>query len=187
MPMWIVHAPEGAYSVEDKKNLTEAITQIYVEFVDLPRFYVVVRFDEYPGDSMWLGGEPANDFVRFVVDHIARQMDDPAFRELAMTVVCRPARALYHRAWPAHRDPHRRDGDGSVAGQWNQAACPVLGGRKAMGQRQRTQPVRPRRDPPRAITLIKQSPHRQCIERRADPADGQLAGICFPSRIEGGT
>jgi Putative oxalocrotonate tautomerase enzyme len=59
-----------------------------VEFVDLPKFYVVVRFDEYPVDSMWLGGEPANDFVRFVVDHIARQMDDPAFRELCMTVVC---------------------------------------------------------------------------------------------------
>jgi len=38
--------------------------------------------------SSWLGGEPANDFVRFVVDHIARQMDDPAFRELCMTVVC---------------------------------------------------------------------------------------------------
>jgi phenylpyruvate tautomerase PptA (4-oxalocrotonate tautomerase family) len=88
MPMWIVHAPEGVYSAEDKKNITETITQIYVEFVDLPKFYVVVRFDEYPVDSMWLGGEPVNDFVRFVVDHIARQMDDPAFRELAMTVFC---------------------------------------------------------------------------------------------------
>ena len=86
MPMWIVHAPEGVYSVEDKKKITETITQIYVEFVDLPKFYVVVRFDEYPVDSMWLGGEPANDFVRFVVDHIARQMDDPAYRELAMNV-----------------------------------------------------------------------------------------------------
>ena len=86
MPMWIIHAPEGVYSVEDKKKLTEVLTQIYVEFVDLPKFYVVVRFDEYPADSMWLGGEPANDFVRFVVDHIARQMDDPAFRELAMAV-----------------------------------------------------------------------------------------------------
>jgi phenylpyruvate tautomerase PptA (4-oxalocrotonate tautomerase family) len=88
MPMWIVHAPEGVYSSEDKKKISEAITSIYVEFVDLPKFYVVVRFDEYPTDSMWLGGEPANDFVRFVVDHIARQMDDPAFRELCMTVVC---------------------------------------------------------------------------------------------------
>jgi phenylpyruvate tautomerase PptA (4-oxalocrotonate tautomerase family) len=88
MPMWIVHAPEGVYSAEDKKKISEAITSIYVEFVDLPKFYVVVRFDEYPTDSMWLGGEPANDFVRFVVDHIARQMDDPAFRELCMTVVC---------------------------------------------------------------------------------------------------
>lgn len=88
MPMWIVHAPEGVYSVEDKKKMTDVITDIYVEFVDLPRFYVVVRFDEYPVDSMWLGGEPANDFVRFVVDHIARQMDDPAFRELAMNVIC---------------------------------------------------------------------------------------------------
>lgn len=87
MPMWIVHAPEGAYSAEDKKNMTDAITQIYVDFVQVPRFYVVVRFDEYPVDSLWVGGEPVNDFVRFVVDHIARQMEDPTFRELCMTVV----------------------------------------------------------------------------------------------------
>ena len=29
-----------------------------------------------------------NDFVRFVVDHIARQMDDPAIRELCMSMMC---------------------------------------------------------------------------------------------------
>jgi 4-oxalocrotonate tautomerase family enzyme len=86
MPMWIVHAPEGAYSTEDKKNLTEVLTQMYVDSVGLPRFYVVVRFDEYPPDSMWVGGKPVNDFVRFVVDHIARQLDDPEFRELAMNM-----------------------------------------------------------------------------------------------------
>jgi phenylpyruvate tautomerase PptA (4-oxalocrotonate tautomerase family) len=85
MPMWIVHAPEGVYSVEDKKNLTETLTQIYVEFSNLPKFYVVVRFDEYPADSMWLGGEPANDFVRFVVDHIARRLD-PAYWEFAINI-----------------------------------------------------------------------------------------------------
>ena len=33
MPMWIVHAPEGAYSTEDKKNLTEVLTQMYVDSV----------------------------------------------------------------------------------------------------------------------------------------------------------
>jgi phenylpyruvate tautomerase PptA (4-oxalocrotonate tautomerase family) len=88
MPMWIVHAPEGVYSAEDKKDITEMLTQFYVEGVELPKFYVVVRFDEYPPDSMWLGGEPANDFVRIVVDHIARQMEDQAFRELCMSILC---------------------------------------------------------------------------------------------------
>lgn len=88
MPMWVVHAPEGAYSAEDKKNLTEVLTDIYVEHASLPRFYVVVRFDEYPADSMWVGGEPVNDFVRFVVDHIARHLEDPSYREFAMGVFC---------------------------------------------------------------------------------------------------
>ncbi|WP_026306674.1 tautomerase family protein [Smaragdicoccus niigatensis] len=87
MPMWIVHAPAGVYSTEDKKNLTEIITQFYVDTVALPKFYVVVRFDEYPVDSMWVGGQPVNDFVRVVVDHIARQMDDPAIRELCMSML----------------------------------------------------------------------------------------------------
>lgn len=88
MPMWIVHAPEGTYSAEDKKDITEMLTQFYVDAVELPRFYVVVRFDEYPADSMWVGGKPVNDFVRIVVDHIARQMEDPAFRELCMSILC---------------------------------------------------------------------------------------------------
>ena len=88
MPMWIVHAPEGVYSAEDKKDITEMLTQFYVEAVELPKFYVVVRFDEYPRDSMWVGGLPVNDFVRIVVDHVARQMDDPAFRELCMSILC---------------------------------------------------------------------------------------------------
>ena len=87
MPMWIIHAPEGVYSVEDKKNITEAITQIYVEFVDLPKFYVVVRFDEYPPNSMWLGGEPANDFVRFVVDHIAKPFSVPVLMHKVRTLL----------------------------------------------------------------------------------------------------
>jgi phenylpyruvate tautomerase PptA (4-oxalocrotonate tautomerase family) len=88
MPMWIVHAPEGVYSTEDKKNITEIITQFYVDTVALPRFYVVVRFDEYPVNSMWVGGVLVNDFVRIVVDHIARQMEDPAIRELCMSMMC---------------------------------------------------------------------------------------------------
>ncbi len=88
MPMWIIHAPEGVYSNEDKKDITEMLTQFYVEGVQLPKFYVVVRFDEYPLDSMWVGGKPVNDFVRFAVDHIARQMDEQAIRELCMSILC---------------------------------------------------------------------------------------------------
>lgn len=86
MPYWEFFAPENAFTEQDKLQLTDALTQVYVDFVHVPRFYVVVRFHEVPENSIYVGGEPKNNFVRIVVDHIARQMDDPEFRALAMRV-----------------------------------------------------------------------------------------------------
>ena len=40
----------------------------------MPRFYVVVAFHDLPKDSLFIGGVPRNDFVRFSIDHIAYAM-----------------------------------------------------------------------------------------------------------------
>jgi len=84
MPFWQIFAPEGAYDVDDKRAFSEAITSLYSDFAGLPRFYVVVVFEERSPGSIWVGGEPADNFVRVVVDHIARQLDTPELRELTM-------------------------------------------------------------------------------------------------------
>ena len=46
-------------------------------------FYVVVVFHDVPKDSLFIGGVPRNDFVRFSIDHIAYAMPDE-FRELML-------------------------------------------------------------------------------------------------------
>ncbi|WP_332642956.1 tautomerase family protein [Aeromicrobium sp.] len=84
MPMWQIYAPAGAYDMDSKKAFSDAITDLYVDFAGLPRFYVVVVFEERPQGSIWVGGEPADNFVRVVIDHIARQLDTPELRDLTM-------------------------------------------------------------------------------------------------------
>ncbi|AEF40636.1 tautomerase family protein [Hoyosella subflava] len=85
MPMWKIYVPAGAYTKEQRKAFAESITEVYVNFADLPRFYVVVAFHELPSDTIWVGGDEANDFVRITVDHIARRMpDSDDFRDMAM-------------------------------------------------------------------------------------------------------
>lgn len=73
MPLWKIYHPEGAYTAEDKKTMSERITRIYRM---LPAFYVGVVFQEVPKNSLYVGGEPVDDFVRIWVDHIARQFKD---------------------------------------------------------------------------------------------------------------
>lgn len=73
MPLWKIYHPEGAFTVEDKKIIAERITRIYRS---LPAFYVGVVFQEVSKTSFYVGGEPADDFVRIWVDHIARQFKD---------------------------------------------------------------------------------------------------------------
>jgi phenylpyruvate tautomerase PptA (4-oxalocrotonate tautomerase family) len=86
MPYWEIFTPKGAFTPEDKQQLSKDLTKVYVDFVNLPEFYVVIRFQELGENEMYVGGEPKTNFVRFIVDHIARQMDDPEFRKLAMAV-----------------------------------------------------------------------------------------------------
>jgi phenylpyruvate tautomerase PptA (4-oxalocrotonate tautomerase family) len=77
MPLWKIYHPEGAYSPQDKQAISARISDIYRS---LPRFYVGVVFQEVPSTSFFIGGEPADDFVRIWVDHIARTFDDEALK-----------------------------------------------------------------------------------------------------------
>jgi len=72
MPMWHIYCPESLYSREDKKKFAERITKFYEKFVNLPRFYVSVIFQELPPHSFFMGGEETSDFVRIWIDHVAR-------------------------------------------------------------------------------------------------------------------
>lgn len=72
MPLWKIYHPEDAFTPEQKKGLSEAITGLYS--ARLPKFYVGVVFQPVPADSFYVGGEPATNFVRIWVDHIARTL-----------------------------------------------------------------------------------------------------------------
>jgi phenylpyruvate tautomerase PptA (4-oxalocrotonate tautomerase family) len=73
MPLWKIYHPVGKFSAEDKKAIAERITSIYRT---LPKFYVGVVFQAIEKDCFYVGGEPADDFVRIWVDHIARAFSD---------------------------------------------------------------------------------------------------------------
>ncbi|MDA9411391.1 MULTISPECIES: tautomerase family protein [unclassified Bradyrhizobium] len=79
MPMWQIYHPENVFTDSDKQQLSQKITAIYESF--LPRFYVNVFFHKIPKGGLYIGGEPANDFVRVTVDHIARSIDDPKMQQ----------------------------------------------------------------------------------------------------------
>lgn len=75
MPFWKVYHPVGAFTADDKRALSERITELYR---GLPKFYVIVAFQEIAPDSLYMGGKPADNFVRIWADHIARQFPPDA-------------------------------------------------------------------------------------------------------------
>ncbi|MFI9275578.1 tautomerase family protein [Kitasatospora sp. NPDC052896] len=79
MPLWHVYHPPGAYSPVQKKQLADDITEFYAR-IGLPRFYVMALFHEVEASSFYVGGEPAQNAVRIVIEHIARHATDPAAR-----------------------------------------------------------------------------------------------------------
>jgi hypothetical protein len=85
MPLWNIYHPENTYTDTDKLVIADRIVELYDGF--LPRFYVNVLFQALPAASFLIGGRPADDFVRIRVDHIARQIEDPAEQERFMNLV----------------------------------------------------------------------------------------------------
>ncbi len=73
MPLWKIYHPVGTFSSNERREIAEQITSIYKM---LPRFYVSVVFQAVAADSFYVGGEPASNFVRIWVDHIARTFNN---------------------------------------------------------------------------------------------------------------
>jgi len=80
MPLWKIHHPVDAYTPADKKEFAGAITEVY-DAVPIPRFYVVVLFEEVPADSFYVGGDSHGSFVRIQIDQMARTLPGPVIRE----------------------------------------------------------------------------------------------------------
>ncbi|MGA5822753.1 tautomerase family protein [Kitasatospora sp. NPDC094028] len=79
MPLWHVYHSPGTYTAPQKKQLATDITEFYARF-GLPKFYAVVLFHDVDPESFHIGGEPAPDAVRIVVEHLARHSEDPDLR-----------------------------------------------------------------------------------------------------------
>jgi phenylpyruvate tautomerase PptA (4-oxalocrotonate tautomerase family) len=80
MPLWKIYHPAGAYTPREKKEFSGAITRVYAA-APMPRFYVVVLFEETAADSFYVGGESHGSFVRIQIDQMARTLPGPVIRE----------------------------------------------------------------------------------------------------------
>lgn len=80
MPLWKVYHPVGAFTAEDKQQLAQRVTEVYAS-IPIPKFYVVLIFEEIAQHSCFVGGEPHHNFIRFKIDQIARTVPGPILRE----------------------------------------------------------------------------------------------------------
>ena len=80
MPLWKVYHPAGAYSAQDKKEFAEKVTAMYSR-IPIPKFYVVMIFEEVAAESFYVGGASHGKFVRLKLEHMARTLPGPVVRE----------------------------------------------------------------------------------------------------------
>lgn len=78
MPLWNIYHTSNAFSIEEKSELAERITNIV--YPHLPSFYVGVVFQEASEKDFFIGGTPAENFVRISIDHIARTLPTPVWK-----------------------------------------------------------------------------------------------------------
>lgn len=76
MPLWKIYHPFEAFSDDDKRQISEQITEVYAAI--MPKFYVGIVFEEVRSNSFYIGGKPVDNFVRISIDHIARSFPDLA-------------------------------------------------------------------------------------------------------------
>lgn len=80
MPLWKIYHPVGAFTADEKKAMAERVTEVYAS-IPIPKFYVVLIFEEVAQNSCFVGGEPHQNFIRFKIDQIARTVPGPVLRE----------------------------------------------------------------------------------------------------------
>jgi len=80
MPLWRIFSHPSIFTSSQKQSLSKAITDLYVSR-GLPPFYVVVVFIDADEKGFFVGGESKNNFVRIVVEQIARAMVSPETEE----------------------------------------------------------------------------------------------------------
>nr|WP_314267638.1 tautomerase family protein [uncultured Moellerella sp.] len=105
MPLWTIYHPEQSYNETDKQQIAAQITALYDGF--LPKFYVNVLFTPLTRQSLYIGGEATDDFVRISVDHIARHMNDPQMeKQFLQAISQRLAPFIEQRGyrWEIHID-----------------------------------------------------------------------------------
>jgi phenylpyruvate tautomerase PptA (4-oxalocrotonate tautomerase family) len=91
MPLWRIFYNPSTLPADHRQSLAKAVTKLYMEPpVGLPAFYVNVFFIPLQENEYFIGGEPRNDFVRIVIEQIARTMPEPD------TEAGRQARAMWN-------------------------------------------------------------------------------------------
>ena len=104
MPLWNLYHGHGSLTEADRGVLAAAITDLYA---GLPRFYVSVVFQEAPSGSLYVGGEPAESYVRIKVDQMARTLPSAGARARWMSRVndaLTPFMAERNLGWELHID-----------------------------------------------------------------------------------
>jgi phenylpyruvate tautomerase PptA (4-oxalocrotonate tautomerase family) len=80
MSLHRIYHPPDVFSTKDKQGLAERITVLYTA-IGLPEFYVNVIFVPIEQDSLFIGGQPKNKYIRIVVQHLASQLHDEAIKK----------------------------------------------------------------------------------------------------------
>jgi hypothetical protein len=76
MPLWRIFSHPSTFTPAQREALSTDITSIYTRG-GLPAFYVNVIFIDVSETAVYVGGKPRTNFVRFVVEHIARNFQSP--------------------------------------------------------------------------------------------------------------
>ena len=78
MPLWRIFYNPSTLPADQRQSLAKAVTKLYTEPpIGLPAFYVNVLFIPLQENEYFIGGEPRSDFVRVVIEQIARTLPGP--------------------------------------------------------------------------------------------------------------
>lgn len=75
MPLWRIFSHPDTFSLEQRAAIARDVTALYGL---LPAFYVNVIFINSSENDIWIGGKPKTNFVRIVIEQIARTLPDGA-------------------------------------------------------------------------------------------------------------